>query len=164
MKNIRKETNRYAASRITLMRRQEKLNRKSMWHRWLTLFAIVLHTCVLKLHDMNDYWTGDTVLATRFARKLLSRDNSREFFVSYVSITNAHYVKRGEEGHDPVYKMNGCKFRGRVSFRIYMQNKPNKHGMKWCILCDAATGSVLNCDVYRGAAGNVNDDQYPGNI
>lgn len=47
-----------------------------------------------------------------------------------------------------------CPFRGRVGFRIYMKNKPNKYGIKLYILCDAATGYVLNCDVYTGAVGN----------
>ena len=48
---------------------------------------------------------------------------------------------------------------GRVGFRIYIKNKPNKYGIKLYILCDAATGYMQNCDVYKGAAGNKDNSK-----
>ena len=38
-----------------------------------------------------------------------------------------------------------------------MKNKPNKYGIKLFTLCGAATGYVLNCDVYIGTMGNKNN-------
>ena len=46
-------------------------------------------------------------------------------------------------------------FRGRVSFRAYMKNKPNKHGIKLFELCDSAIGYILNATTYAGSDGSV---------
>jgi hypothetical protein len=42
-----------------------------------------------------------------------------------------------------------CPFRGRVSFRVYMPQKPNKYGMKLFILAESRTGYIWNFDVYH---------------
>jgi hypothetical protein len=187
MKKIRLETNRYAASRIATLRREGKLKRKSLWQRWTTVklsdmykfFAIVLHMSILKLPDISDYWSTDIFLATRFSKKLLSRDRFKGILFMLHLNDNANYVKRGQDGHDPIFKIRPffdffvkkcsesfrpfanltidegiCPFRGRVGFRIYMKNKPNKYGLKLYLLCDAATGFVLNCEIYTGSIGN----------
>ncbi|KAL4120990.1 hypothetical protein QTP88_013581 [Uroleucon formosanum] len=41
-----------------------------------------------------------------------------------------------------------CPFRGRISFRVYMKNKPQKYGMKLYILSDPETGYTLNFETH----------------
>ncbi|KAJ8877203.1 hypothetical protein PR048_021657 [Dryococelus australis] len=140
-----------------------KVNVTQMADSETECFAIVLHMCVLKLPDINDYWMTDTFLTTRFARKLLSRDRFKGILYMLHINDNAHYVKRDKctKSFKPYANLTVdegiCPFRGRVSFRIYVKNKPNKYGMKLYILFDAVTGYVLNYDIYKAAASNVDN-------
>ncbi|KAE9529179.1 hypothetical protein AGLY_011975 [Aphis glycines] len=43
-----------------------------------------------------------------------------------------------------------CPFRGRVHFKVYMKNKPNKYGMKLYILSDPLNGYTLKFEIYSG--------------
>ena len=45
-------------------------------------------------------------------------------------------------------------FRGRVPFKQYMPNKPDKYGMKLFLLCDCASGCTFNGMPYVGREGN----------
>ena len=38
----------------------------------------------------------------------------------------------------------------RLSFCVYIKNKPTKWGVKVFIVCDAETGYILNFEVYTG--------------
>ena len=42
------------------------------------------------------------------------------------------------------------KFKGRLSFRQYMPNKPTEYGIKLCRAADSANGYMSNFDVYLG--------------
>lgn len=44
-----------------------------------------------------------------------------------------------------------------VSFRTYIQNKPNKYGMKLFELCDSAVSYILSAIAYTGSAGGVDN-------
>ena len=41
-------------------------------------------------------------------------------------------------------------YKGRLSFKLYMPQKPTKHGMKVRVCADSETGYVLNHEVYLG--------------
>lgn len=43
-----------------------------------------------------------------------------------------------------------CAFRGRLRFRVYNKNKPDKYGIKLYVVCDSATGYVLKFEVNTG--------------
>lgn len=146
-------------------------------HEIYKFFAIILHMCLLKLPKLRDYWSTDPLIQTGFARSLMSRDRFLSLLYMLHINDNNNYKKKGEDGHDPLHKVRPffdffvesckknfkpfanlivdegmCPFRGRVGFRIYMKNKPNKYGIKLYILCDSATGYVLNVEIYTGAA------------
>ena len=38
----------------------------------------------------------------------------------------------------------------RLSFRVYIKNKPTKWGVKVFVVCDAETGYILNFEIYTG--------------
>ncbi|XP_049958151.1 piggyBac transposable element-derived protein 4-like [Schistocerca serialis cubense] len=43
-----------------------------------------------------------------------------------------------------------CGFHGRIVFRVYIKNKPDKYGTKMFIVCNSKTGYVLRLEVYAG--------------
>ncbi|XP_045450544.1 piggyBac transposable element-derived protein 4-like [Melitaea cinxia] len=47
-------------------------------------------------------------------------------------------------------------FRGRCPFRMYIPNKPNKYGIKFPMLCDAATKYMVNAIPYIGKSTKTN--------
>ena len=88
---------------------------------------------------------------------------------------NSQYKKKGEPGHDPLYKLRPfleplienfqsaytlhreisvdetmIGFKGRLGFIQYMPKKPTKWGMKTFVLSDAQTGYVYNWHLYTG--------------
>ena len=87
---------------------------------------------------------------------------------------NSQYKKKGEPGHDPLYKLRPfvtplithfqssytlhrevsvdesmIGFKGRLGFIQYMPKKPTKWGMK-VFLSDALTGYMYNWHLYTG--------------
>ena len=88
---------------------------------------------------------------------------------------STQYRRKGEPGHDPLYKMRpfieplfenfrSCytlskeisvdesmiAFKGRLSFIQYMPKKPTKWGMKAFVLADSKTGYLYNWHLYTG--------------
>ena len=88
---------------------------------------------------------------------------------------NSQYAKKGEPGHDPLYKLRPfltpliahfqsaytlhrevsidesmIGFKGRLGFIQYMPKKPTKWGMKAFVLSDAHTGYMYNWHLYTG--------------
>ena len=163
-----KQTNRYAASRISFLRRHNKLKRNSLWNKWKTVtlneiykfFSITLHMSVLKLPHINDYWTRDVFLSTRFSNRLLSRDRFKAILYMLHLNNNEQYINRGKDGYDPIYKIRPlfdffsqkmlwkfpplCKpycwwmympFHRSCKFSYLHENKPNRYGIKLFTLC-----------------------------
>ena len=145
-------------------------------------FSIIIHMCLVKLPKINDYWSTEDFYATSFAKKLMSRHKFTSILFMLHANDNSTYIPKGQPGHDPLHKIRPffnffiqkskecfkpyanltvdeamCPFRGRVYFRVYMKNKPNKYGMKLFVLCDSATGYVLNATAYTGSAGGVDN-------
>lgn len=86
---------------------------------------------------------------------------------------NSLAIQNGNLGHDPLHKLRPllesidikcqnvyypqenitvdegmCKFRGQLSFKQYMPQKPSKYGIKLFMLCEAESGYVWNFNVY----------------
>ena len=49
------------------------------------------------------------------------------------------------------------KWKGRLSIRVYNPMKPIKYGIKFYFLCEAKTGYVLDCIIYRGVTSTLCD-------
>ena len=85
---------------------------------------------------------------------------------------------RGQPGHDPVNKLGApyamllknfrevflpgprmcvdegmIPYRGKIYFKCYMPDKPDKYGLKAFELCDGDTGYCNNFVLYTGARG-----------
>ena len=48
-------------------------------------------------------------------------------------------------------------YKGRLSFKTYNPNKPDKYGIKLYILCESNSGYVLDFQVYRGVSSTLRD-------
>ena len=49
------------------------------------------------------------------------------------------------------------KWKGRLSIRVYNPMKPIKYGIKFYFLCEAKTGYVLDCIIFRGVTSTLRD-------
>ena len=88
---------------------------------------------------------------------------------------NDNYIPRGQEGYNPVNKLgtiysvvtgnfsdvwkpgkNICidegmiPFRGKVHFKVYNPDKPDKYGVKSYQLCDSSNGYCCRFEIYTG--------------
>ena len=113
MKVVKKETNRYARTVCTEMRRTRQLSPRSMYVKWLPVtrdelwcfLAVCLHMGQVKKPKMSDYWSKSPSLNSTFCRSLMSFQRFR-FILSMLHLNdNATFVPRGQAGHDPLHKV-----------------------------------------------------------
>ena len=138
-------------------------------------FAIVIHMCLVKKPSIPDYWSTSPILHTTFAARIMSRDRFKSIMAMLHINNNKTYNSHGQPNHDPLHKVRPyfdylvqrfrdsltpsenltvdegiCAFRGRIHFRVYMKNKPEKYGMKLYFVCESNSGYILNMEVYTG--------------
>lgn len=113
----------------------------------------------------------------------MSRDRFSAIFSMLHVNDNNLCVARDQPNHDPLHKVRPlldhdveglkknyipsenltidegiCSFRRRVSFRVYIKNKPNKYGIKLFEVCEANSGYTCNLEVYSGVSREANPD------
>jgi hypothetical protein len=138
-------------------------------------FSIILHMCIIPKPHLKDFWSKNPFIHSSFASKIMSRDRFLSIFSMLHLNNNSNYVSRGNNNYDPLFKIRPyvdfinkkmsetyqpgknltidegvCPFRGRVHFKVYMKNKPNKYGMKLYILSDPLNGYTLKFEIYSG--------------
>lgn len=154
-------------------------------HEVYNFFSIILHMCTVWKANLSDYWSTKPFIHSTFASKLLSRDRFKSIMAMLHINNNETYVPRNEPHYDPLHKIRPyfdflirkfkcsfspsenltidegmCAFRGRIHFRVYMKNKPEKYGMKLYIICDAESGYALNIELYTGK-GDIDNSIVP---
>lgn len=137
--------------------------------------AVVIHMCLVKKPKLSDYWSKRTILSTPFPSSIMSRNRFKAILSNFHLNDNRTYIPRGQPNHDPLHKIRPffdnliqtfcssympdskltvdegmCGFRGRIQFKVYMKNKPEKYGIKLFIVCDASSGYILKMEVYSG--------------
>lgn len=142
-------------------------------------FAITIHMSLVKKPALRDYFSTDPVLYASFPSQIgMSRDRFLSI-LRYIHVNdNSTYIPRDQPNHDPLHKVRPMvdllnqkfrelytpsenltldeamiPFRGRVSFKVYMKNKPNKYGVRLEVVTDADNGVVLHFETYTGNAG-----------
>lgn len=112
---------------------------------------------------------------TNILQQVLKRDRF-SLILKFLHLNdNTHYIPKGQQGHDPLYKLRPLLdplianfraaytpnrelsideamvgFKGRLSFIQYLPKKPTKWGMKAFVLADSCTGYVYNWRLYTG--------------
>lgn len=137
--------------------------------------AIVIHMTLVEKESFDSYWSTREIIQTPFPKKIMTRSRFRAIYSCLHLNDNSKYIPRGQEGYDAFFKLRPyfeelsnlcqmtfspdeeltidegtCGFRGKVHFRVYNKDKPDKYGMKIYMLCDAKTGYILKMVPYVG--------------
>lgn len=138
-------------------------------------FFINIMFGVKDLPDYKMYWSNDSLLNEPSISQCMSRRQYEQINRFFHLNDSANYIPRGQEGHDPIYKIRPMfdtvlkasksnfyperevsfdeamvQFTGRLSFKQYMKGKPCPWGVKvWCC-ADSRTGYLWNFKVYTG--------------
>ena len=143
--------------------------------------AILIHMGLVQKPHINHYWTTNPVLASSFAPSVMKRDRFKMILAFFHLNDNTNFIPAGRPGHDPLFKVRPLfdslneKFkeiyipdeyiaideaivpwRGRVTFRVYIRNKPTKWGIKLYELCESTSGYLYNMEVYCKQPGHSN--------
>lgn len=145
-----------------------------------SFFGIVIHMSLVRKESFDSYWSTREIIESSFASKHMNRNRFRAIYSCLHLNDNAFYKPRGHPEYDAFFKLRPyfdqlcnlfegsfypeenltidegtCGFRGRVHFRVYNKDKPDKYGMKIYMLCDSATGYILRMVPYVGDSKTV---------
>ena len=137
--------------------------------------AMITAMGLVNQENIQDYWSTDEVLSTPFFPQIMSRDKFMNILTFFHLCNNDNYIPRGQEGYNPVNKLgtiysvvtgnfsdvwkpgkNICidegmiPFRGKVHFKVYNPDKPDKYGVKSYQLCDSSNGYCCRFEIYTG--------------
>ena len=133
---------------------------------------------------LDDYWSTDAMTFTPLFGSTMPTDRFFNILSNFHLNDSINYVPRGGENFDPLFKVRPLydvtrrrflevytpfqyisvdegmvPWKGRLSFRQYLPNTPDKFGMKLYILCDSTNGYLSLFDVYTGADYEPNPDR-----
>lgn len=151
------ETNKYAADFFNSAQGQN-IKPQSRFHKWTDVniddmkrfLAMVIAMGMVQHQDIQDYWSKDEMLSTPFFGKTMTKNRFLLILSLFHLNNNDNNVARGQDGHDPIFKVRRVydhlrmKFeevyspgeniaidegmiawRGNLSFRVYMPDKPD---------------------------------------
>ena len=126
--------------------------------------------------DLSDYWSKDEVIAIPFYASVMPRDRFLNILTFFHLANNDHYVPRGQDDHNPLYKLGQIylnvinsfptlwspsqevaideglvPFNGHIIFKVFNPAKPKKYGLKSYELCDGSNAYCLKYELYCGA-------------
>lgn len=139
--------------------------------------AMIIAMGLVQHHDIQDYWSKDEMLETPFFGKTMPRNKFLLILSLFDLNNNDNQIPRGQDGYDPIFKIRRVyehfrtKFselytpgeniaidegmvawRGHLSFRVYMPDKPDKFGVKLFMLCDSSNGYCSQLELYHGTS------------
>ena len=137
--------------------------------------AMIIAMGLVNQENIQDYWSTDEVLSTPFFPQMMARDKFMNILTFFHLCDNDNYIPRGQAGYNPVNKLgtvysvvtenfssvwkpgkNVCidegmiPFRGKVHFKVYNPDKPDKYGVKSYQLCDSSNGYCCMFEIYTG--------------
>ena len=143
-------------------------------------FGIIFHTSVSQKPHISDHWSKKAVISCNFCPNLMSRDRFLLILRNFHINDNSSEKKKGEPGYDPLHKIRPlvdkvrlrfqqayqpaeditidegmCKYRGRIFFKQYMPQKPNKYGIKLYMLSESDSGYIWNFSIFCGQSNVV---------
>ena len=135
---------------------------------------------IVNLPNLCDFWSTEPILQHQWFGSIMPRDRFKQILRYFHCADQSSYIPRGQDGHDPLYKirpiidilsvrfqllynpsrelsvdesMIGTKC--RVPFLQYMPKKPTKWGIKVWVCADSKTAYVTRFFIYTG---KDNDD------
>ena len=135
--------------------------------------------CIVTKPSIADYFSTDPILHSSFPSVVgMGRNKFKSIFRCLHLNDNSTYIAKGNDGHDTLHKIRSvfehfaelytpraniivdeaiCPFRGRIGFRVYIKNKPQKYGMKVECVWESLTGMVCHMEIYTAAGDNTVD-------
>ena len=130
---------------------------------------------LVRKSNMEKYWSQDRVIETPFFGRYMAK-NTFQLLLANIHINdNGKYIPYGRAGHDPLYKVRPfhdmckekfkqvysperdlsfdeacCPYKGRLRFKCYSPQKPNKFHIKLFQANEASSGYILGFEVYTG--------------
>ena len=152
-----------------------------MWYDTTTeeikkFFGVITLMGLIFKPRLSQYWSTDELLRTPAFGEAFSRDRFMNLLTCLHLNNNETGLHRGDEGFDPLHKIRpiydvlSSRFRtiytpkehicideamvpwkGRLTFKQFIPNKPNRFGVKLYMLCESDSAYLCDFDVYVGA-------------
>ncbi|KAK6182621.1 hypothetical protein SNE40_010263 [Patella caerulea] len=174
------ETNRYADQYFdstvdlppfSIFQRWKSVDMDDIKH----FFALRIAMGFVRKPNWRDYWSTDFVTCVPFFSSIMSR-NRYTLINSFLHYNNnENQLEKENINYDILFKVRPiinsvlstyldsyissrdvsideslCPFKGKLSYKQYIPNKPHKWGVKFWVMCDAKTGFCLYWDAYTG--------------
>ncbi|GFO01917.1 poc1 centriolar protein homolog a [Plakobranchus ocellatus] len=135
--------------------------------------TILVHMALINKDRLSYFWSKIPIINTPFAAQIMSRDRFLAIMAFLHVSDNNTYIPRDQPGHTPLHKIQPiydhlrytfsslytpkqklcideaiCPWRGKLRFRVYMKDKPNKWGVKLYKLCESSSGYVSDFEIY----------------
>ena len=135
---------------------------------------------ILRLPRVELYWTNQYPLIYTKVREVMVKDRFLAILRALHLNDSSLQVPMGQPGYDPLFKVRKLldlvtprfedqfnldewvsideamiPFKGRLSFKQYMKDKPTKWGIKVFVLADAKTGYTKRIQIYTGKNQNL---------
>lgn len=144
-----------------------------MW----TFFGLMFLTGIVQKGQLQDYWSTDELLSTPYFTKHMSR-NRYQIILRFLHFADNespsdtdrlwkirhvydHFLEKFESNITPSEHLSldegMLAWRGRLSFKVYNPQKPDKYGIKGYIVCESESGYMWKYDMYRGTGRKLND-------
>ena len=142
---------------------------------WLFI-ALQFYMGIVKKSVLRDYWVTDSILNTSFPATIMSRNEFLNILAVLHLFGSDEFIRRGNPGYNlcqklgefygtiqakvgelwtcrqPISVDEGCiPYKGRVHFKCFNPNKPDKYHLKTFKVCDSSNGYCFSCDLYVGA-------------
>ena len=170
-------TNAYAVAHIAA--KPTYANANGQWtpttrDEMYSFLALLLFQAYLKLPDMGDYWSTESLFDGNYARSMIPSRKRFKALLTFLKIVD-------HEQEDPDDRLRKVRFlydtvcekcqslfvpgqclsvdermikhKGRAVFKQYLPKKPVKWGFKVFAVCDADTGMLCKFEIYTGQAG-----------
>lgn len=140
-----------------------------------TFLALNLAMGLVNRPTLVSYWSTDQIFLTPFFQKTFPSIRFTQILRYLHFVDNKTLAARGEEGYDKLGKIRPflervigrfqhvyspsrnlsveetlIKFKGHLSWRQFMKDKPARFGLKKVTPADSANGCVLHIIVYTG--------------
>ena len=132
---------------------------------------------LVKKSGIRDYFSVDPQVYAPFPSHVGLSRNRFQAILRYLHVNDNNTAKpRDDPEHNPLYDLLNRRFkdlytaspnltideaiapfRGSLSFKVYMKNKPQKYGVRIECVADASSGVVVHMEIYSGQAGGLDN-------
>jgi hypothetical protein len=146
-------------------------------------FGLVIIMGLVEKGDIEKYWSTDSLIATPMFNETMPRDRFLNILACFHLNNNENMPQRGDDRYDSLYKVRPLydvakercmnvytpgeylaldegmvPWKGRLTFKQYIPNKPDRFGMKLYIISESVSGYVSNFTLYTGKDFDPNPD------